>query len=51
MFRPKMAMCTYYKGNDLIVLPQFIISIDLSYKLYLRHCAPAWAETVLYAAP
>jgi len=48
-FKPKLAICAYHKGDDLITLPQFIRSLDPNYKLYLRHCTPTWAETVLYA--
>jgi len=48
-FKPNLAICAYHKGDDLIALPQFIRSSDPKYKLYLRHCTPTWAETVLYA--
>jgi len=51
LFKPKLAVCVYHKGNDLITIPQFIKSINPSYKLYLRQCTPTWPETVLYAEP
>lgn len=48
---PKLAVCVYHRGNDLITLPAIILSANPNYKLYLRHCSPTWAETVLYAEP
>ena len=49
LLKPKLAVCVYHKGNDLITIPQLIKSIDPNYKIYLRHCTPWWGETVLYA--
>lgn len=46
---PKLAICVYHKREDLITIPQFIKSIDKSYKLYLRAHYPYVSETVLYA--
>ena len=48
-FKPKLAICAYHKGDDLITLPQFIRSLVPSYNFYLRHCTPGWGDTVLYA--
>lgn len=47
---PKLAVCVYHRGDDLITLPSVILSINPNYKLYLRHCTPTWGETVLYAS-
>jgi len=48
-FKPKLAICAYHKGDDPITLPQYLTSLIPNYKLYLTHCSPGWAETVLYA--
>jgi len=45
---PKLAVCVYHRGDDLITLPSVILSANPNYKLYLRHCSPSISETVLY---
>lgn len=47
--KPKIAVCVYHKAEDLITIPQFLLSLNSNYKLYLRNNAPAGVETVLYA--
>lgn len=46
---PKLAICVYHKREDLITIPQFIKSIDSTYRLYLRAHFPYVSEVVLYA--
>lgn len=48
-WKPKLAICVYHKREDLITIPQFIKSIDMGYKLYLRAHYPYCSELVLYA--
>jgi methyltransferase, FkbM family len=50
---PVLAVSAYHKKEDLIVLPQYIKSLesDVGYKLYLRHHGVCAYELVLYAIP
>ncbi len=48
-FKPKLAICVYHKGDDLITLPKIIKAMDKDYRVYLRNQSSGWAETVLYA--
>jgi len=47
---PKLAVCVYHRGDDLIKLPAMILGANPNYKLYLRHCTPTWGDTVMYAS-
>lgn len=47
--KPKLAICVYHKAEDLFEIPEEILKIDSSYKLYLRHYCFYEDETVLYA--
>ena len=46
---PKLAVCIYHKPEDILEIPSYILSLDRSYRLYLRHYALHASETVLYA--
>jgi FkbM family methyltransferase len=46
---PKLAICAYHKPEDIITLPQYIKSLEGSYKLYLRHHQFVSWDMVLYA--
>ena len=48
-FKPKLAIASYHKNDDFIVLSKKILEIEPSYKLYLRHHSVHANETVLYA--
>lgn len=49
-YRPKLAISAYHKKEDLIDIPQFILDLNLGYKLYLRHLWEcAGTDTVLFA--
>ena len=47
--RPQIAVCVYHKEDDLVRIPEYLLSLHPDYKLYLRNYAPAGVETVLYA--
>lgn len=49
-YRPKLAISVYHKDGDLIDIPNYIMSLGLDYKYYLRHHNPyEFFETVFYA--
>ena len=48
-YKPKLAVCVYHKKEDLITIPQYILSLNQNYKLYLRHYGENSCDTVLYA--
>ena len=50
-FKPVLTICVYHKKEDLIILPQFIDSLNCNYKFYLRHHSHLAEELVLYAIP
>ena len=50
-YRPRMAICIYHKMEDHWQIPKFILSLDSSYKFYVRHNSRATHETVLFCVP
>ena len=48
-FHPALCICIYHKPEDLFTIPEFILSVDPSYKLYVRRYSTQCCETVLYA--
>lgn len=46
---PKLAISIYHRPEDIIDIPEIILSYNPNYKLYLRHYSTMWSETVLYA--
>ena len=47
-YHPKLAISAYHKFEDLFSLPQYIYSLDHSYKFYLRRHSHLTHELVLY---
>lgn len=47
-YRPKMAISVYHKPEDIFELPELILSMDDSYKFYLKHYQLSPNETILY---
>ncbi|WP_373163167.1 FkbM family methyltransferase [Agathobaculum sp. Marseille-P7918] len=48
-FKPKLAISVYHKRDDLVKIPQYLLSIRPDYRLYLRHHGNDDTDTVLYA--
>jgi len=50
-FRPKLAISAYHRHEDLVVIPDYLASLDVGYSLYLDHFTIYEGETVLFAIP
>ncbi len=48
-FRPKLAITVYHSLSDFWQIPQYLDSLGLGYKFYLRHFTIHAEETVLFA--
>jgi len=44
-------VCAYHKPDDLWKISEQVLSINKSYKVYLRHYTEGITETVLYFLP
>lgn len=49
--KPKLAICIYHKKEDLITLPQYILSLYPRYKIFLRNRNPVGEDTILLCVP
>ncbi len=47
-YKPKLAICVYHKGRDMIDIPQYLKSLVPEYKFFLKHNTESWGDTVLY---
>ena len=47
--RPRLAVSVYHKLEDMIEIPDYILSLHNDYRLYLRHYQMSSCETILYA--
>lgn len=46
--KPKLAIAVYHAAKDFREIPQYLLSINPEYKIYLRHYTQGWSETVMY---
>ena len=46
-----LAVAVYHKISDIFEIPEYILSLNSNYRLYLRHYTEAWTETVMYFVP
>lgn len=47
--RPRLAICLYHKPEDIVEIPEYILSLIPDYKIYIRHYQLSQNETILYA--
>ena len=47
--QPKLAICVYHMADDIITVPEKILSINPQYTFYLKHNCPTYSELVLFA--
>jgi hypothetical protein len=50
-YKPKMAISVYHKGDDIVVIPSFLVKLLPEAKFYLRHFSDSICETVLFVNP
>lgn len=48
-YRPRLAVSIYHKPEDVIEIPEYILSLHEDYRLYIRHYQMSACETILYA--
>ena len=48
---PKLAIAVYHRAVDFISIPNFILSVNSDYDLYLRHYTSGWSESVMFFKP
>ncbi|MEL7649270.1 MAG: FkbM family methyltransferase [Sedimentibacter sp.] len=47
--KPRLAICVYHRPEDIIKIPELILSFRDDYKFYLRHPFYSSSQTVLFA--
>jgi FkbM family methyltransferase len=50
-FRPKLAIAIYHSMEDFINIPEWILSLNLDYELFIGHYTIHAEETVCFAKP
>ena len=48
-FKPKLAICVYHRLEDFFDIPDYLASLQLGYRFFLRHFTIHIDETVLFA--
>lgn len=49
-FKPRLAVCVYHRLEDFFDIPDYLESLGLNYRLFLRHFSIHAEETVLFAS-
>lgn len=48
--KPKLAISVYHAASDFHAIPNFILSLNPDYRVFLRHYTQGWSETVMFFA-
>lgn len=48
---PKLAIAIYHKAKDFYEIPNFILSLNPNYNIFIRHYTEGWSETVMFFLP
>lgn len=46
--KPKLAIAVYHAAKDFREIPQYLLSLNPNYQLFLRHYTQGWSETVMF---
>lgn len=47
--RPRLAICIYHRRKDPVEIAEYLLNLNMGYKLFIRHYSNFGLETVLYA--
>ncbi len=49
-YKPKLYICAYHKSEDMFAIPESVLQIENSYKMYFRHSPyiPAWESNFYF---
>lgn len=50
-FRPKLAIAIYHSIDDFATIPNWILDLDLNYKIFIDHFSIHTEETICFAIP
>ena len=48
-FKPKLAIAIYHSFDDFVNIPNWILSIDLGYEIFIDHYTIHTEETICFA--
>ena len=48
---PKLAIAIYHKISDFYEIPNYILSINPNYSIYIRHYTEGWSESIMFFVP
>ena len=46
--KPKLAIAVYHHARDFRLVYNYVMSLNPSYKVYLRHYTQGWSETIMF---
>lgn len=49
--KPILAIAVYHRAADFWEIPEYILSVDPNFDVYLRHYTEGWSETIMYFVP